>query len=223
MSADNIPEIFTDGKEWRWTETGTLLHPEDEVYTVKVCGDTIVEDKVCRKLLVSYDNTEKKSFSLAVYEENGKVYGYNFDYPGFSLIMDFNLHKGDTYTYTDFTGQTTTTTVTDEDWIENDSGKYRRLTIDGRCHWVEGVGCDSDMALLIPIPSHCGIVQYMDACYENGKEIFTKDDFKKQATNINAVESGIYRNDRIYDINGMVVKGMKIDGIFIKNGKKYIR
>lgn len=226
-TAQKIPTLFPDGREWHCVRTGDkLFFGPDRYYKIIVAGDTIVEDKSCRKLNVIFDDSNNENFrtTLVAYEEKGKVYGCDMGVDGkkFILMMDFNMHKGDTYSYKDPIDQIFDYNVTGEDTVEVDGIKHRRLTINNEYHWVEGIGSDCQMAWMFPSETYWGIYDYMDACYDNGVKTFSKDDFTKISTNIKSVGVGENVSGKIYDLNGITVRNVKKGTIVIRNGKKYI-
>lgn len=220
-NAQNYKTLFPKGRVWKCVETGAkIFFGEDKPFTVIVGADTIVDNKVCKILISSFDNKEEPDRKSVVYEEDGKVYMYGSVYGEvFFLIMDFNMKKGDKY----YQYEDEYRTITDTGTIVVNGVERRYWVVDNKGLWVEGIGYNNDFAWLAPVVSHCGIYDYMEACYDNGELMFSKSDFDNIVTGINSLKADrdTDHSGRIYNLSGEQVNGMEGGGIYIKNGRKY--
>ena len=209
--------ILTDGKVWNavlcnvWTQYG---EGEDVPYTISVCGDTIVNDKVCRKL---HFQSDKNSYYGVAYEEDGKVYYYTNENQC-ALLMDFNLHIGDIVSGGN---------IEEEDVICVNGVNRRRLTIrrdsDGnRMCWVEGIGANGEY-WVDPVASILCEYWKFKSCYENGKEIFVEKDFQSEpVTGVSSVVEDNSITSELYTISGIKIEKPLKNKIYIQNGIKKV-
>lgn len=223
--AQEYKPMLTDGKEWL-----CMLEVEGSPdgadgkwpYKITVCGESVEEGKVFKKLKKEYTdsvpkNEQKISYSVA-YEENGQVFRkYDFDVEGENilLILDFNLKKGDVATRV---GEV----VTDVDYVEAYGVRRKRLKIGKYFYWVEGIGCDDDNGLAprIPIPTF-RICSRILKCYEGGELVFTDKDFLTNTTSIGRVADDIIQTEYLYNLQGeRVFRPSK--GIYIKGSRKVV-
>lgn len=223
--AQEYKPMLTDGKEWL-----CMLEIEGSPdgadgkwpYYITVCGESVEEGRVFKKLKKEYTdsvpkNEQKISYSLA-YEENGQVFRkYDFDFEGENilLILDFNLKKGDVATRL---GEV----VTDVDYVEAYGVRRKRLKIGDGFYWVEGIGCDDENGLAprIPIPTF-RICSRILKCYEGGELVFTDKDFLTNTTSIGRVADDIIQTEYLYNLQGeRVFRPSR--GIYIKGSRKVV-
>ena len=223
--AQEYKPMLTDGKEWL-----CMLEIEGSPdgtdgkwpYNITVCGESVEEGRIFKKLKKEYTdsvpkNEQKISYFLA-YEENGQVFRkYDFDFEGENilLILDFNLKKGDVATRL---GEV----VTDVDYVEAYGVRRKRLKIGKFFCWVEGIGCDDENGLAprIPIPTF-NICSRILKCYEGGKLVFTDKDFLTNTTSIGRVADDIIQTEYLYNLQGeRVFRPSK--GIYIKGSRKVV-
>lgn len=130
--AQEYKPMLTDGKEWL-----CMLEIEGSPdgadgkwpYYITVCGESVEEGRIFKKLKKEYTDSvpknEQKISYFVAYEENGQVFRkYDFDVGGENilLILDFNLKKGDVATRV---GEV----VTDVDYVEAYGVRRKRLKI----------------------------------------------------------------------------------------------
>lgn len=224
--AQEYKPMLTDGKEWL-----CMLEIEGSPdgadgkwpYKITVCGESVEEGRIFKKLKKEYTdsvpkNEQKISYFLA-YEENGQVFRkYDFDVEGENilLILDFNLKKGDVATRL---GEV----VTDVDYVEAYGVRRKRLKIgDSGFYWVEGIGCDDENGLAprIPIPTF-NICSRILKCYEGGELVFTDKDFLTNTTSIGRVADDIIQTEYLYNLQGeRVFRPSR--GIYIKGSRKVV-
>jgi hypothetical protein len=226
VAQDNYKKLLTPGKVWKCQvvdDYGSAVVKTP--YTITVEGDTIFMGRNCKKLSVVYDESQKPMFfyDVIAYEENKKVYVYKYEFAAsdddWTLMLNFSLHKGNVATdYGEYT--------LNEDSVEVNGTIYRRLTSGDLC-WIEGIGSASNLwASDISRPTHMETKEML-ACYENGKLLFSKDDFTKKAykrdeTRIECVMAHKGSEDETYNITGQRVKAVRKGEIFIQNGIKRI-
>lgn len=230
LNAQIYKPLLTEGKKWECVRTNVSpMHKEGITKTtVTVEGDTLVNETHCKRLHVVYhdyfgDNDTHDY--MAAYEDNGKLYAFLYgNEKDASLLIDFNMHKGDK-----FTGQEDTQVeVLEEDSIEAFGEKYRRMQV---CvngwygYWVEGIGVYPDFSMVMtPVISPLGEYMFLDYCYDNDKMVFTKNSFLSPSTvGINATVAAEDNNGKTYNLNGSLINNTNPKGVFIKGGKKYMR
>lgn len=232
-NAQEYKPMFTDGKMWIYSTA--IIGKELQVLspstsTAVVCGDTIVGGRTCKKLCYrEYDeDATKKAFAYnwAIYEESGRVYVWDLDVSpeSFSLMLDFNMEKGyitedglDKVKYKD---------------VVNVWGEERSRIVFGSKDakgipmvWVEGVGSSIDSYFTkLFIPTGGIALRYLLECYENGRLIFTRDDFTKNLpTGVAANVADVPNADtRTFDLSGRRIYSPKSGEIYIKSGEKHI-
>ena len=223
--AQEYKPMLTDGKEWL-----CMLEIEGSPdgadgkwpYYITVCGESVEEGRIFKKLKKEYTDSvpknEQKISYFVAYEENGQVFRkYDFDVEGENilLILDFNLKKGDVATRV---GEV----VTDVDYVEAYGVRRKRLKIGKYFYWVEGIGCDDENGLAprIPIPTF-RICSRILKCYEGGELVFTDKDFLTNTTSIGRVADDIIQTEYLYNLQGeRVFRPSR--GIYIKGSRKVV-
>lgn len=223
--AQEYKPMLTDGKEWL-----CMLEIEGSPdgadgkwpYYITVCGESVEEGRIFKKLKKEYTDSvpknEQKISYFVAYEENGQVFRkYDFDVEGENilLILDFNLKKGDVATRV---GEV----VTDVDYVEAYGVRRKRLKIGEGFYWVEGIGCDDENGLAprIPIPTF-RICSRILKCYDGGELVFTDKDFLTNTTSIGRVADDIIQTEYLYNLQGeRVFRPSK--GIYIKGSRKVV-
>lgn len=219
---DYLP-VLTEGKVWNCIFYCPFKEPKTYNFQIKVDGDTIAGDRTCKRIRLIYPKGTYCSYNTAAYEENHKVYSFNYENKE-TLLLDFDMEKGDHLYGTSY--------IYDVDSIEFDGVKRKRILLSlgydekiSVC-WIEGVGATSEYwATEVPIPTD-GVSQYLESCYDNGKCIFRNENLPDNVTNgigyLKAQQNCTGKNE-IYNIMGCRVSNMSGHGVFIKNGKKIIR
>lgn len=211
--------FLADGKEWRCAKVSTVNRGDTlGQCTIAVIGDTIVNEKRCKKLQAS-ESGDTSVRTLVAYEEDGKL--YSFDGSGFVLQVDMSLKSGDRF----MAGHVLTV-----DSIEVRGQMRRRMLIDSGVdhpgdsylyYAVEGIGLSKDEFLNTLGGSSSNCYYVMLACSENGEVIFTQADFRANTTSISNVfaRKGDYRK---YGLDGMEVKTGGNPVLYIQDGKKFL-
>lgn len=227
MSANAYEYIpmLTNGKSWKIACTHA---PNDPTYykyvTYTVIGDTLVRNKLCKKIFLSGDGRGiMRNDTICGLEENGRIYDYTGQDSG--LLLDFNLHVGDAaYLWPN-------TDVLKEDYITVNGVQRRRLTIggmteaSGTIYWVEGIGTNNGYWMCLDGDIMLGYEEFLMEVSENGKVIFTRDDFYVTSS-ITKPEYDLSKSVKCYSLDGRYI-GSDINtlkpGVYVINGKKVVK
>lgn len=231
--AQEYKPMLTDGKMWVYAtiidgEEFNVLSPSTSVATV--CGDTIVGGRTCKKLCyrVYGKNPKEKALvrTYVLYEEEGKVYAWNVagTNDGFALMLNFNMEKGDK-------AQNGIDEVARKDMV-NAYGEERQRLVFGSGNsqdfpmiWVEGVGSSiNSYFVMLPMPTGGYANRYLLECYDNGKLIFTRDDFIKDVPTSIAAHTASKTSgaERMYDLSGRQTSSPKRGDVYVSNGEKHV-
>lgn len=220
-NAQEYLPILAEGKTWVTLYTCGM--PETDFYRTSIIkGDTVINGTECKRIIYYYEDGSEATSGGRI-EEEKKVYAINED-GSRELVLDFNMHTGDTY-WSDKNQREVS--VMAEDSIEVRGVKRRRLTIGthGRFigYWVEGIGSNLEDAKLNCPNSSYGYKYYTYECYENGELVFTMDDFSSPSVcGVTAPAAKPKSEGKVYDISGISVQKPKKGSLYIKGGKKYI-
>lgn len=228
MAQGTSTEFFKDGKVWNGVY-GIYGESNDKPswisidFSVKVCGDTIIDNHNYKKLIKSsYRHNSPTELlrqdTLVAYENNSKIYTRNIkEETKFYEQCDFNLPLGNNLYYDE---------VLAIDYIEVKGIKRKRLTIthnhEDYSYFVEGIGW-SDTAYWCYL---CNSYYYLIlSVYEDGECIFTQEDFRTTATNIKRVTDikSPLTKSRIFNLSGEEVKKARKGEVYIKDNKKFVQ
>lgn len=208
-------DTIVAGKTWKIVRASGLTEP----------GDPVVYDSYCRYL---------------VREENKRV--YFSPYPGREELMyDFNVSVGDTLalhniyyfeernTAAEFEKHSPlcdSITIVSEEMITSVGRSYRGLILsrklDGnecKASWVEGIGDVNDIFFqTIPLELICGPVFVLEECSVGDEILYHYDLSGITAPKLDATDKAA-----IYDLSGRRLQAIPQRGVYIVNGKKYIR
>lgn len=218
FSQETYKPLLTEGKTWEvvTTNTNPTDHEEEENY-IKIDGDTVVCGHAC-KILVHTNN--KFTWKSVLLEDDKIIYLYDESTKEFLALMDFNLHEGNNVGGWG--------SVLSEDSVEVNSIAYRRLSIgyEGEtplAYWVEGIGSSKDCWITL-FDAHIGEYSYMQECRENEECVFSAADFSKEGTNgITTPQLDNPKYNTVFDLQGRKRCDLKKGGIFIQNGKKFVK
>ena len=248
-TAQQYRPFVEEGKTWRVARLIPLnedpTYPVSHVY-YRMKGDTIVAGKtwkiVCGSgVTAPGDPVVYNSYCrYLVREENKRV--YFSPYPGREELMyDFNVSVGDTLALHNiyyFEERSTAAefekhsrlcdsiAIVSEETITSVGRSYRGLIlsrklngIECKASWVEGIGCVDDIFFqTIPLELICGPMFVLEEC-SVGDEILYHDDI----TGLTTPQLNSITNDAIYDLSGRRLQAIPQRGVYIVNGKKYIR
>ena len=228
LSQKVYQSVLTEGRMWKLSLSYRDSRQDipDAYMTITVNGDSIVNGKVCKKLLVDYRNIAEVIYPqyIVAYENNGKVYRIDEDGEE-DLVMDMNLHKGDAFDDINV--------VLKEDYIVIDRTIRKWLMIDSGIdhphgeyiyYIVEGIGLSKDEFVNTGLIDKNIYFHRLIACYDYGKCIFSAADFPKEETNgLTIPQIVILKDNTLYDLQGRKRSNIMKGEIFIQNGKKYIK
>ncbi len=220
----NYSPMLTEGKVWKcvseWFSTSGLEPdeiPPKDYFTISVCGDTVVNGRLCKRIAYVFDSEPDKISYCAAFEEDKRVYDFDeFGKP--NLMLDFSLKTGN---LTPLHGKL----VISDDTICVRGRSFLRLKIFENpkvSYWIEGIGSDTDRGLL-GMRAISGYISRVLSCYENGECIFMQDDFTAEPVNIPSVKRcKIETNGIIYDLSGKIVSMPQKGHIYIQSSKKIL-
>lgn len=176
--------VLVDGRMCKlsYAENGVYQDIPNAYMTITVEGDTIVNGKNCKKLIVEHSPLIPVVYPkyIVAYEKDGKLYWIDKEGKD-NLVMDMNLHE------LDYCDEDYLSFVVVEDFVIVDGVKRKRLVIDSGasngkyecCYYmVEGIGLSKDEFVYTGLNGR-GYFHRMLACYDNGKCIFSALDFTK--------------------------------------------
>ena len=248
-TAQQYRPFVEEGKTWRIARLIPLnedpTYPVSHVY-YRMKGDTIVAGKtwkIVRKSALTEPGDPVVYNSYCRYlvrEENKRV--YFSPYPGREELMyDFNVSVGDTLAlhniyyfeerntaaeFEKYSPLCDSITIVSENKITSVGRSYRGLILsrklDGnecKASWIEGIGGVSDIFVqTIPLGLICGSALVLEEC-SVGDEILYHDDITGLTTpKLDATDKAA-----IYDLSGRRLQAIPQRGVYIVNGKKYIR
>lgn len=161
-------------------------------------GDTIIDGRHGLKLYRTFEWKDMKDQVVgALYEEDHKVYANMAGEQGWKLLYDFKLNAGDICGSYRVLGVDTIQvqgvsyrrmSMIEEEALKNwENGLYEGMPEDDfyRIHtgyWVEGIGSDEGLLHLGSWGYYSSNSYMFNQCSDDGKVIFTLDDFKKAPT-----------------------------------------
>lgn len=227
---DYYEPFLVEGKVWYYE---TIHHLTEHVISKYfIGGDTLIAGKNCKKLMFEWPGTAPH-FSGALYEEERRVWMFNPMNSGketvAQLVYDFGCKEGDVMKV-DLVAYGEMVLKVDKIETVYTFTRPRRLftLIDvsennrhsGPAYWLEGVGSRRDMFSLWPITPGAVFV----SCEIDGNQVADQSSFGPAAiiTDIQDV-SLPSTSSPIHDLQGQRLKGTPQKGVYIRNGKKYVR
>lgn len=214
-------EFFKEGKVWlgRTCVYGGLPVID---FSVQVCGDTVINDIKCKKMTrIRYKPDTHEVMKIAPfvgYEKDGKIFiGYGDEKsPTFYEHVNFNLPIGFKAESFEIIGI---------DTIEVNGIKRKRLTSkrgdEYIAYIVEGIGYNDTAHRYFISNSYYDEIL---SVYEDGKCIFTKEDYAVKPisgiANVSDTDSSEYH--AIYNLLGEKVDVPIKGHIYIRNHKKFV-
>ena len=250
---DNYRPFVEEGKTWNyyvkattnwWDGKETHLETEYVHTTLTINGDTVINGKNYKKVILDSDNDfiytfrDTSTFVFGVIrEENKKVYFINYfleldtDYFPERLIYDFNLKAGDSFTE-DYGSDYYRLNMKLESIEENEG---RRIYIFSTnkdwvpvMQWVEGAGGFHGLGLeqILPIQTCFDCTRYTFlslSCYLGDECLCTFDENGNLVSGIEGVKTDVDKDKSVYDLQGRRLSAEPSHGIYIKDGKKVAR
>ncbi len=220
--------VLTEGRMWKlsYTYRNSRHDIPDAYMTITVDGDSIVDGKICKKLLVDYRNLAEAVYPkyIVAYESNGRVYRIDKDGEN-HLVMDISFHIGDVFDDINV--------VLKEDYIVINGIRRKLLMIDSGIdhangeyiyYMVEGIGLSKDEFVNMGLIDENIYFHRLIACYDNGRRIFSAADFPNEGTNgLTTFQVVSQKDNTLYDLQGRKRSDIMKGEIFIQNGKKRIK
>lgn len=226
FAQDGYRPLVEQGKKWTYHHD-TYQYVYDYHYTLE--GDMVVEGKDCLKMYSEnkYGDGERQ-FEGALFEENRKVYYFNFDKDKLlaeqpTLLYDFGCEVGDVFHMNaiELVTQAISAVEVNGKNVNRYDFQARRTINDsdepfviGNLSWIEGVGSTLDFFGMLPLP---GNYNSLVACEVNGEVIY------QSATSIHGIKSNTPNSGgAIFDLQGRRLSATPAKGVYIQNGKKRI-
>lgn len=234
-SSQTYLPVLVEGRLWKLSYAEGGIPPNiipDAYMTITVDGDSIVNGKTCKKLLVDYSRLIPVVYPqyIVAYEKDGRVYRIDEDGKE-HLVMDINPHRGDLIYIED----EWECTVVIEDFVIVDGMRRKRLVIDSHVdngkeecvyYMVEGIGLNKDEFVDMGLRGYDWNRYHhrLLACYDNGKCIFSAEDFTRDInTGITNSPKAVDTDAHLYDMQGKKRSNITKGEIYIHNGKKHVR
>lgn len=234
-----------EGKTWNYI----FFHVEDIVsyrdpYSYVVRGDTVIDVLSYKKIYHQKDGKERLAFMMR--EDGSKVFKrhpneeeklffdfgrddvglvYHWKSEDFDFIANWMIFAIDSvqvndnlfrryYCYLQYA-------KTEQDTVDERDAQYRD-------YWVEGIGSARYGIEANNLEMHDrapGVTEYFVSCYENGKCIFTAEDFARPAytTDMQTFRNSTLQEEPFYNLQGRMLQQTPKKGVVIQNGKKYLQ
>lgn len=229
LKGSNYEPFIVDGKVWYFEHVDYMKN--SYVYKVYFEGDTIVDGHLCKKLM-----EERPGFYLyspcACREENGKVWVYYSQYASHPwqewLLFDFICNVGDTVTNI-LRYRSGKFKVDEAGYVSSFGRERHRVAInrgDGHLgYWLEGVGSRYDMyRLWHEVTAASELFLY---CELNGERIADQSSFGDAALESLDIHQATTcdkdDDSEIFDLTGCRLNGVPSHGVYIRNGRKYVK
>ena len=230
--------LVEGNKVWRYKVSNPSSPPEYyyewlEKYYLE--GDTVVGGHECLRLYHDSDcpfQMYGRHYSGAVYEEGMRVYVF---YPGSTeptVLYDFTGEQDDTLLLTN-----TPFVVLGRTDIDYDGTPRVVLDVapspamDIHAIWIKGIGCPRGSVMNISYWAPGSYRYELESCEVDGVVIYEKSRFEQiyKSTLLvpHLTESGespsTYHQGRLYDLTGRRIASPPAHGVYIQNGRKYVR
>lgn len=91
----NAQSLLVDGSEWHYTYT-VFEQPDFEANHCYIEGDTLIQQKLCKKYFRTYTTCDFRPLQEFLYEEDDKLYYYEESKDTFKILLDYSVNIGDT-------------------------------------------------------------------------------------------------------------------------------
>ena len=249
LTDDGYHEMGMEGKTWNYIhhfEDERGVHEEPYSYVVK--GDTVLGRTVCKKVYYQDATGERFAFTLLeigrdvrVMNPGGNVWTvtYQFSRDDIGRIFDWNSKYGRGRVYW-MLNTIDTITVNGQDFrrfiflqetieggtqgmlkhIDDDEDVWHEI-------WIEGVGAQYtgiEYPIHEELPLSNDYTRFV-SCYENGRCIFTAEDFTTAVHNVppSQIVNSKSLNNKCYDLSGRRLSTTPTRrGVYIHDGKKVV-
>ena len=239
-AAQDYCPFVEEGKSWRIVRISASSQSPAAYLSYKMAGDTIIEGKTWKKV---YEGTNLERYWILVREENKRVYfrpyvGAQTD----ALLYDFNVKVGDSlffYDIFEYSSQAQLeaknpligpTVVNKVEELENSGHRYRQIVVDygdrysfenAKDIWTESIG--SSIHPFFRHTYHNALRKgsgffLLETCVVGDEVIY-----HREITGLTTPQVNPIKNDAIYDLSGRRLQAIPQRGVYIVNGKKYIR
>ena len=227
-----------EGKMWSvtyWTHEGTSSYKR--VYTIK--GDTIIEGKQYKKLfsddryIYALREEDKKVYAIASTDKYGKPNTKEVEWYNFGVNEGDIIDWGYTCMSVEKIGYIVVNGVRRKCFHLIETGKDFSAQFYVRGIWVEGIGSYRGPLSFNRWDADGGTAT-MDVCYENDQCLFTYEDFIAAAPYMDNVTganlTGVTQTSAtfthisapLFDLQGRRLQNEPSQGIYIRDGRKYI-
>ena len=227
--------LLEEGKRWNYIRDFARASGPEEYnyyYSYFVNGDTVINNITCKKIYMEKDGSV--TYKAAMYEDGQKVYCFDNNSTESELLYDFGLCRYDKMTLEKdnveiickYTKQSEYEGVNRKEiyWIMIDSYMSedyveRMMSLDNDIYlseWIEGIGSTQDLFFTIPYAgNYCHII----SCELNGKILYQNSYY----TGINNIRTNSKTSSQIFDLSGRRLNSVPEKGMYIKNGRKWLR
>lgn len=243
LTAQDFRPIFEEGKVWdyEWWPYSSLWNPDwvPKHVIQRVEGDTVIGDKVCKKLYEWSDigSSPRDELIASFYEENGKVYRIDNGTTDACLIYDFTVEVGDTVIIYDYNAPEPnrqdrffSVTIKDVQTVEIQGQERKCIYVthtydymESETVWIEGVGSDWGPVLNLGTQNSGNALIYK-FCNLDGKRLFSVDvDNPAGIGEIIRDADGLTSKDNaVYDLSGRRLNEKPTKGLYVQGGKVYM-
>ena len=211
-----------EGKRWNYRYV--CGHPAYQYanydYSYFIHGDTIINGIICKKLY--YEQSNETSYKGAIYEEEKCVnffpQGKNKSY----ILFDFGCEVGEMMITAD-----EKVSIIEIDSIKVSGIVFRRFLSEHGAIWpyIEGIGTPADMFMSALAPDN---FYHFISCEKDGSVIFTASDFYAPSitgknTSIIIHPTSYFQKPSLFDLQGRRLNAVPARGLYIKDGRKYVK
>ena len=251
--ADNYIPLVKEGAVWVYDRRGVdFQYPYVPTMKLWFEGDTIINGEQYKCLYNEFvlyvfhgsdwDNPERRvntGYYGAWQERDKKVYVWDVYGQKKVLYYDFNLKKDDVVPDLPFDPEVAWKKITDEDTIEVNGIKRRRLELTydyyelgvhriTQSYWVEGIGSFKDLLTPTGCMTWGGFsgFEYFegDSCLFTLNEFLLPKNGNGTATEVrtSSIKDCPLKTSPIFDLQGRRLSEKPKRGMYIKDGKKYV-
>ena len=227
--------LLEEGKCWKYIFDFAWAGAPKEYnyyYSYFVNGDTVINNITCKKIYMEKDGSV--TYKAAMYEDGQKVYCFNNNSTDSELLYDFGLcrydkmpvEKENVEVLCKNTKQSEYEGINRKEiyWIMIDSYMSedyveRMMSLDKDYYlseWIEGIGSTQDLFFTLP---YDGNYSHIISCEQNGKTLYQDSYY----TGIIDIRTNSNVSSQIFDFSGRRLNSVPKKGMYIKNGKKWLR
>ena len=239
-AAQDYRPFVEEGKRWRIVRISASTQSPAAYISYKMEGDTIIAGKTWKKV---YEGTNLEKYWILVREENKRVYFH--PYVGAqtdALLYDFNVKEGDLLSFYDIFEYSSKaqfeaknpllgpTVVKKVEELENSGHRYRQIVVEyderysfenAKDIWTERIG--SSIHPFFRHTCHNALRKgsgffLLETCAVGDEVIY-----HREITGLTTPQVNSITNDAIYDLSGRRLQTAPQRGVYMMNGKTYIR